>query len=112
MTIGEHIMLLRKKKGLSQNDLGKAIGTSGDIIGRYERDIMSPSIDVIMRLAEELEVSIDFLVGRSSLQLDKNTLERLEDIGKLSDDKRAYLFSLIDICLRDFKTRRAYAKLA
>ena len=34
------------------------------------------------------------------------------DIGKLSDDKRAYLFSLIDICLRDFKTRRAYAKLA
>ena len=73
---------------------------------------MSPSIDVIMRMADELDVSIDFLVGRSKVQLDTNTLERLEDIGKLSDDKRAYLFSLIDICLRDFKTRRAYAKLA
>ena len=113
MTIGEHIMLLRKKKGLSQNDLGKAISdTPGDIIGRYERDAMSPSIDVIMRLAHELEVSIDYLVGRSTVQLDKNTLERLEDIGKLSEDKRAYLFSLNHICLRDFKTRRAYAKSA
>lgn len=29
---------LRKKKGLSQVDLDKAVATSGDIIGRYERD--------------------------------------------------------------------------
>jgi transcriptional regulator with XRE-family HTH domain len=38
MTFGEYIISLRKKKGISQADLGKAIGTSGDIIGRYERD--------------------------------------------------------------------------
>jgi ribosome-binding protein aMBF1 (putative translation factor) len=44
MTIGEHIMLLRKQKGFSQAALGKEIGTSGDIIGRYERNIMTPSI--------------------------------------------------------------------
>jgi DNA-binding transcriptional regulator YiaG len=35
MTHGEHIMLLRKQKELSQAALGRAIGTSGDIIGRY-----------------------------------------------------------------------------
>jgi transcriptional regulator with XRE-family HTH domain len=110
MTIGEHILLLRKKKGLSQADLGKAIGTSGDIIGRYERDAMSPSIEVIMRLADTLDVSLDFLVGRSKVQLDRDALERFEDIAKLSEEKRAYLFSLIDMCLRDFKTRKAYSK--
>jgi transcriptional regulator with XRE-family HTH domain len=112
MTIGEHIMLLRKKKGLSQNDLGKAIGTSGDIIGRYERDAMSPTIQVIMRLADALDVSIDYLVGKTKFQLDKDTMERLEDLAKLPEDKRAYVFALIDMCLRDFKTRRAYAKSA
>ena len=110
MTIGEHIMLLRKQKGLSQAELGKAIGTSGDIVGRYERDIMSPSIEVIIKMADALEVSLDYLVGKTNLQLDKKTLDRLEEIGKLNDDARQYIFDHVDLMIRDFKTKKAYAK--
>jgi transcriptional regulator with XRE-family HTH domain len=110
MTIGEHIMLLRKQKGLSQADLGKAIGTSGDIVGRYERNIMSPSIEVIIKMADALEVSIDYLVGKTNLQLDKNTLERLEEIGKLNEDARLYILNHLDMMIRDFKTKKAYAR--
>ena len=76
MTIGEHIMLLRKQKGLSQAELGKVIGTSGDVIGRYERDVITPSIDVIVNIADALEVSIDFLVGKTKMVLDGNTFKR------------------------------------
>jgi len=50
MELGDNMMLLRKKKGLSQADLGKLIGTSGDVIGRYERGDISPSIDVLKKL--------------------------------------------------------------
>lgn len=110
MTIGEHMMLLRKKKGLSQAELGKRIGTSGDIIGRYERDIMMPSIEVIMKIADVLEVSIDFLVGSTSLKLDKPTLKRLEDIQKLSEENQKQLFMVIDALIRDFKNKKAYSK--
>lgn len=110
MTIGEHIMLLRKQKGLSQADLGKAIGTSGDIVGRYERNIMSPSIEVIIKMADALEVSIDYLVGKTNLQLDKNTLERLEEIGKLNEDARTYILNHLDMMIRDFKTKKAYTR--
>lgn len=110
MTIGEHIMLLRKQKGLSQADLGKAIGTSGDIVGRYERNIMSPSIEVIIKMADALEVSIDYLVGKTNLQLDKTTLDRLEEIGKLNDDARQYILNHLDLMIRDFKTKKAYAR--
>lgn len=74
-------MLLRKKKELSQAELGKKIGTSGDIIGRYERDIMSPSIEVIIKIADVLEVSIDYLVGSTNIKLDKATQKRLQDIS-------------------------------
>jgi len=45
MTLGQHISTLRKQKKLSQNELGKKAGTSGDIIGRYERDEVKPSIE-------------------------------------------------------------------
>ena len=109
MSIGEHIMLLRKKKELSQAELGKKIGTSGDIIGRYERDIMVPSIEVIMKIADVLEVSIDFLVGSTNLKLDKATLKRLQDIEKFPDDAKQYIFEHLDMMIRDFKNRKAYA---
>lgn len=109
MTIGEHIMLLRKQKGLSQAVLGKAIGTSGDIIGRYERNIMTPSIEVIMKISDTLGVSIDYLVGKTNLELDKSTLKRLEDIAALSEENKSFVFRMIDMALRDLKNRQAYA---
>ena len=109
MDFGDNMMLIRKKKGLSQADLGKLIGTSGDVIGRYERGDIKPSIEVVEKMADALEVSIDYLVGKTSLLLDKQTIERIEDIAQLPDDKKSYVFGLIDMCLRDFKTRKAYA---
>lgn len=109
MTIGEHIMLLRKQKGFSQAALGKKIGTSGDIIGRYERNIMTPSIDVIIKISDTLGVSIDYLVGKTNLELDKGTLKRLEDISSLSDENKSFVFRMIDMALRDLKTGQAYA---
>ncbi|OGS72026.1 MAG: transcriptional regulator [Flavobacteria bacterium RIFCSPLOWO2_12_FULL_35_11] len=110
MELGEHMMLLRKKKGISQADLGKQIGTSGDVIGRYERGDITPSIDVVAKIADALEVSIDFLVGKTNIVLDKKTIDRLEDMAKLPDEKRSYIFDLIDMCLRDFKTKKVYWK--
>ena len=109
MTIGEHIMLLRKQKGWSQTDLGKAIGTSGDVIGRYEREVITPSIDVIINVADALDVSIDFLVGKSKIVLDKQAVKRLEDISKLPYDNKGFVLNLIDMALRDFKVKKAHA---
>ncbi|HAL64650.1 MAG: XRE family transcriptional regulator [Bacteroidetes bacterium 38_7] len=109
MTLGEHIMLLRKQKELSQAALGKSIGTSGDIIGRYERNIMTPSIDVIVKIADTLGVSIDYLVGKTNIELDRNTLKRPEDINTLSDENKSFIFRMIDMALRDLKTGQAYA---
>jgi transcriptional regulator with XRE-family HTH domain len=111
MELGDNMMLLRKKKGLSQADLGKMIGTSGDVIGRYERGDITPSIDVVEKISDALEVSIDYLIGKTKMVLDKETVERLEDISKLSEDKKSYVFNLIDMCLRDFKARKTYAAL-
>jgi len=109
MTIGEHIMVIRKQKGFSQGELGKRIGTSGDIIGRYERGVITPSIEVIIKIADELQVSIDYLVGKTTLQLDRSTLNRIEDIGQLPDTEKAHVFKVLDALLRDYKTQRAYS---
>jgi len=109
MTIGEHILILRKKQALSQAALGKKVDTSGDIIGRYERDIMTPSIDVIIKIADALNVSIDYLVGNTDLELDSNVLKRVEEVSKLSNEEKDKIFMVIDALIRDFKAKKAYS---
>ena len=108
MKLGEHIMLLRKSKSLSQSALGKIIDTSGDILGRYERNLISPSIDVTVKLADALEVSLDYLVGKTKMVIDNQALKRLEDISQLDQTDKEHLFATIDAFLRDAKTRDAY----
>ena len=110
MALADNMMLLRKKKELSQAELGKMIGTSGDVIGRYERGDISPSIEAVAKIADALEVSVDYLIGKTKMELDKNTMRRIEDISTLSEENKNFVFNLIDMALRDLKTKKAYAK--
>ncbi|MFY0602081.1 MAG: helix-turn-helix transcriptional regulator [Cyclobacteriaceae bacterium] len=86
----------RKEKKISQAEIGKRAEVNGDIVGKYERDEMKPSIDTAKRLADALEVSLDYLVGDAELKvLDKKTMQRLEDIEKLPTlDKDNILYTL------------------
>ncbi len=109
MTLGQHITTLRKAKKFSQSELGKNAGTSGDIIGRYERDEVKPSIEVIIKIADALEVSIDYLVGKTDFEMDKDTIKRIQDVSTLPTEEKRQVFMVIDALIRDFKTRQAYA---
>jgi len=110
MALSTNMLLIRKKKGLSQADLGKMIGTSGDVIGRYERGDINPSVEVVSKIADALEVSLDYLLGKTALELDKQALQRLEDISKLSPENKNFVLNLIDMALRDIGAKKAYAK--
>ena len=109
MTFGEHITTLRKRKSISQSELGKAVGTSGDIIGKYERDEVKPSVEVAAKIADALEVSLDFLVGKTNVEIDSKALKRLQDIQKLNDNDKATVFEMVDAFLRDRKAKKTYA---
>jgi len=109
MTLGQHITALRKEKKLSQSELGKRAATSGDLIGRYERDEVKPSIDVIIRIADALDVSIDYLVGKTSFELNQDMLNRFQEVSALPENAKKQIYMVIDALIRDFKTGQAYA---
>ena len=109
MSLSDNMLLIRKKKGFSQADLGKMIGTSGDVIGRYERGDISPSVEVVSKIADALEVSVDYLLGKTKMEMDKQALKRLEDISNLPDESKRFVLNLIDMALRDFKVKKAHA---
>jgi transcriptional regulator with XRE-family HTH domain len=95
---------------MRQNDLGKLVGTSGDIIGKYERGENMPSIEVAAKMADALDVTLDYLVKDGEYeQLDTTTLIRLKEIQKLPDELKDKLFFFIDMTVRDYKARQTYA---
>lgn len=85
MTLGAHRSSLHKAKKLSQGELGKKVGTSGDIIGRYERGEVTPSIDVAAKIADALEVSLDFLIGKVDQELDQYLLKRMIEVQQMGE---------------------------
>lgn len=104
MNFGQKMTLVRKQKKMSQAELGKISGVNGDIVGKYERDEMKPSIETAKKLADALEISLDYLVGDGELKiLDKKTLKRLEDIDKLSDKDKDYIFYTLDSLIKAAK---------
>jgi Zn-dependent peptidase ImmA (M78 family)/DNA-binding XRE family transcriptional regulator len=61
MTIGQRIKQARKANNMSLRSLAEKAEISAMAISKYERDLDMPSSGVLLRLAQALGVSIDFL---------------------------------------------------
>ena len=110
MNIGDKITALSKAKKISQEDLAKEAGVSREIIGRYERNEVSPSVDVAKKIADALDVSLDYLAGGSDkAAFDKQTLKLIDEIEELEPSTKDKLIFLANAIIRDAKTGKAYA---
>ena len=72
------------------------LGTKGPAIGRYERDEMKPSVEVAAKMADLLEVSLDYLVGQTDQELDRAIQKRIMEISKFSDEEKNHIWAVID----------------
>ncbi|MDZ7924966.1 MAG: helix-turn-helix transcriptional regulator [Marinagarivorans sp.] len=108
---GNRLLTLRKQQGWSQPDLGKKIGTSGAIIGRYERGEITPSIGVAKKLADAFGVTLDSLVGSNevpNILQDQSMLIRWQELDSLESSERDRILSVLDSLVRDAKARLTY----
>jgi transcriptional regulator with XRE-family HTH domain len=97
-SFGKRIRECREMKKMSQETLAGSLGTSYSVIGKYERDEMKPSIDVVIKIAKALDTSVGYLVDEvqaNSILSDPIMLERLNDISSFNlQEQRDVLFSL------------------
>lgn len=108
VTFGKKLREARESKNLSQQDLAKLIGSVHTVIGRYERDEMKPSIDVVKRLAEELETTVGYLLGESEdreFLKDPTMLKRLNDISKFPENDKSCILYALDAMINNVKLK-------
>lgn len=75
MTTGEKLGLLRKKKGITQEELAEVLGVSRQSVSRWERDAAFPETEKLIALSKLFECSIDLLLSNSALESEKSGLE-------------------------------------
>ena len=78
---------------------------SREIIGRYERNDATLSIDIAKRMADAFEVSLDYLVGKAKEKLDQATLNRVLEINKQEPKEKEMVFVFLDSFLTRTKLR-------
>lgn len=105
MTFGERLTLVRKRKGLSQAEVGKKIGINGDAYGRYERNEVRPTIEMAVKISEALEVSLDYLAGKTDMLLDNETIKRIQDVSKMPEVERTHVYAMLDAFITKMKVQ-------
>ena len=66
VAIGQKIRALRLERGLSQDDLGRAVGVTFQQMQKYERGANRVSAGRLQRIADALEVPVTFFYGTDS----------------------------------------------
>ena len=64
-SFSERLKDLRTAKNLTMEQLGNEIGSTRATISNFENGQRKPSLDMLIKLADYFDVSIDYLVGRT-----------------------------------------------
>lgn len=105
-SFAQRLTLLRESRDLKKKDLAAILNVSAACISQYESGTTMPGHDILSRIAQYFDVSVDFLIanenGDSKFQLsdlfcdDTTYLELLTACSKVPEKSRYALLTIID----------------
>lgn len=104
MDFSNNLRAQRKKKGLNQAQLAKALGVGRTTLTKWETGENLPGIDTLDQLASILDVSTDNLLGRvpqiEKYKRDEQNVQLLAQYSRLNDfGKREAVKRVGELCL-------------
>ena len=113
--VGERIRLLRKRRNMSQTDLGKALGVTFQQVQKYEKGKNRVGASRLHQVALALNVSVTELFGGAAVTdkaatrspaFDPQALRLAEAFVKISDKEvRSLLVDLVEAMARKSGSR-------
>ncbi len=100
MEFSERLKDLRKQAGLTQVDVAGKLGISQQAYASWERGAKKPTQENLVKIAQILNVSVDYLVGNlqeTSGELDNiELLFRMNSKGLTDEEKEIFKKELIE----------------
>lgn len=97
MNLSENLKVLRKKKGLSQEQLAEQLNVSRQAVSKWESNGGMPEMDSLIILSEIFECTIDDLLKRDLTSHDPASRQIYEKHYNLMS--KAYTFGVVSILL-------------
>lgn len=86
---GDILKELRQSKGLTQQELGDLVGISASNVRMIEKNQRNGSLDVVSKLADYFNVSIDYLEGKTnyknSTEIATNIINKLIELNIINN---------------------------
>lgn len=104
LSFGQKLLLLRKNKKFSQRKLADTLEIAFSSIARYENDKVTPSTDVLLKLSELFDVSIDYLLKPDEILIsikDQEILTLAQRMDVLPEKNKEYIKKTVKQYLDD-----------
>ncbi|WP_075565928.1 helix-turn-helix domain-containing protein [Streptococcus timonensis] len=100
MEFSERLKKLRKQAQLTQVDVAEKLGISQPAYASWERGVKKPTQENLVKIAQVLNVSVDYLVGNSEENSDEldnmELLFRMNSKGLTEEEKEVFKKELIE----------------
>ena len=104
------IKLLREEKHITQEELAEKLDLSKGIISLYEKEERKPSLEVLLKLSEIFNCSIDYILCKSDIRnpetvdFDADKLRiglSVKDYSNITDEQRKQIEEFAKYVLKD-----------
>ena len=87
--MGSRIRTARQFRRLTGEQLAEKIGIAVDSLRHIENGVRSPSFQLIERISDILDVSLDYLAGKTDSPLEHRVRKELENSGLTKEQEDA-----------------------
>ena len=100
MDFSERLKNLRKQANFTQVEVAEELGISQPAYASWERGVKKPTQENLVKIAQILNVSVDYLVGNSEEKSDEldniELLFRMNSKGLTEEEKKVFKRELIE----------------
>lgn len=95
----------RTQKGLTQGQLAQKIGADIQRISKYERGILIPTTEIMVKLSDALEVTLDYLLKNGKNRVtgkikDAELIDHFIEVDALPEKDRQILKALLEAFIK------------
>lgn len=94
--VGENIRKYRRMRGMTQKELGDAIGVRHNTISQYEKGRNAPEQNMIFAIAGALGVSVGDFFPQTTNTPEESFVKGKAMSGNLNNEQESYLKELIE----------------
>ena len=116
--LAKRLKEVRLARGLTQDRLAQLCGLPTSAIGKYEAEVIIPSVETLKKLAETLEVTTDYFVfGQAKMEgvpkiKDPLLYERYFVLESLGDGEREAALFLLESLIARHRFKEMTAELS